>query len=108
MNDYLITFYITKLNRHTNNQELSNDYFINQITKELGDCTILRAKQCSYTSNSKKQLNEPAYKVEYVLNDTYEYVNKLAIEVSKKFIKLFDIDTVLFTIQELKTYEVVF
>ena len=101
---YKLTFYIGKFDKNTGKQELSNDYFVNTITRELGDCTIIRVKGCYTMQETKKQLHEPSLKVEKILIDIdYNSIYKDAVTLSKEFKKLFNQESVLFTIQELET-----
>lgn len=104
MHDYLITFYIGKFDKNTDNQELSNDYFISTITRELGSCTIIRTKGFYTIQDTKKQQREPSLKVEKILIDKdYNSVFKDAMTLSIKFKKLFNQGSILFTIQKLET-----
>lgn len=99
-----VKYFIGKFDKDTNKQELSNTYFVSQIIKQLGECTILRSKS-GYINQKGKQISESLLVVIQLLNDDNVMVNTTALENCKHFKKLFNQEAILFTIEEVK-YEV--
>lgn len=97
---YKVTYYIGKFDKDTNKQELSNEYFINQIVRRLGDCTIIRTKGCYTMNATNKQVHEPSLKVEQIISNDEYYVQDV-IDNCKHFKKIFHQESILYTIQEL-------
>lgn len=98
---YKITYYIGKFDKDTNKQELSNEYFINQIVRQLGDCTIIRTKDCYTMEATRKQVHEPSLKVEQIVFDNNYYLNDV-INNCKYFKKIFHQESILYTVQEIE------
>lgn len=98
---YEVKYFIGKFDKDTRKQELSNEYFVSQIIKRLGECTIIRSKG-SYLNYEYKMIKEPSLLVIELVDDLPK---ETAINNCKHFKKIFNQESILFTIQEIE-YEV--
>ena len=102
---YRVTYYIGKYDKETFKQELSNEYLKNTITSVLGECTIIET--CgTYFNFKNKVAKEPSLKIEKIIDDELKYVRPDTINNCQMFKRKFNLETILFTIDEID-YEVV-